>query len=322
MMKNGITIKKLAAFALALAMCAALLMGCASPAKTEPVKLGTLMGPTGMGMVAIMGEEYAKEYDITVSSAPEDITAAFISGELDMAAVPINLASVLYNKLDGDVYMLAVNTLGVLYVLENGNEVNSMADLAGKTLYATGQGATPEYIINYLLEKNGIAGEVSVEYKAEHSELAALMASGEVTLGMLPQPNVTATLAKNAELRIALDLTEEWGKVSDTQLVQGCIIARRSFVEENKAVIATFLKDYEASVAFVNEHHEKASLLMETYGIIPSASLAKAAIKKCNIVCLTGDDMAAAASGMLNVLFEVEPKSVGGALPDEELYYR
>ena len=321
-MKNGITIKKLAAFALALAMCAALLMGCASPAKTEPVKLGTLMGPTGMGMVAIMGEEYAKEYDITVSSAPEDITAAFISGELDMAAVPINLASVLYNKLDGDVYMLAVNTLGVLYVLENGNEVNSMADLAGKTLYATGQGATPEYIINYLLEKNGIAGEVSVEYKAEHSELAALMASGEVTLGMLPQPNVTATLAKNAELRIALDLTEEWGKVSDTQLVQGCIIARRSFVEENKAVIATFLKDYEASVAFVNEHHEKASLLMETYGIIPSASLAKAAIKKCNIVCLTGDDMAAAASGMLNVLFEVEPKSVGGALPDEELYYR
>ena len=207
-------------------------------------------------------------------------------------------------------------------MVENGNEIASIADLAGKTLYATGQGSTPEYIINYLLEKNGISDQVTVEYKAEHSELAALMAGGEVELGMLPEPNVTATLAKNADLRIALDLTEEWAKVSDTGLVQGCIIARSSFVDDNRAAIEAFLKDYKASAAFVNEHHEKASLLMESYGIIPSAALAKSAIGKCNIVCLTGEDMRAAAGGMLTVLFEANPKSVGGTLPGEELYYK
>ena len=314
--------KKLIALVMAALIAAAMLTGCVANTPDEPINIGVLMGPTGMGAVALMGDEYADKYSITVASAPDDVTAAFISGELDMAAVPVNLASVLYNKLDGDVVMLAVNTLGVLYVLQSGDQISGIADLAGKTLYATGQGATPEYIINYLLEANGIADQVTVEYKSEHSELAALMASGEVTLGMLPEPNVTATLAKNDSLSVALDLTEEWDKVSDTALVQGCLIAHRSFVEAHGDAVKAFMKDYTASTAFVNEHHEKASMLMETYGIIPSAALAKAAIKKCNIVCITGDEMAEAAGGMLEVLYNANPKSVGGALPGEDLYNR
>lgn len=291
-----------------------------APVQAGPLNVAALKGPTGMGIVALMGQEYASQYAVTLASSPDEVTAAFIAGSLDIAAVPINLGAVLYNKLEGDVAMLAVNTLGVLYILENGDSIQSIADLSGKTLGATGQGSTPEYVLNYLLEKNGIA-DAKVEYYTEHSELATLLTAGDVKLGMLPEPNVTATLAQNADLRVALDLTAEWSKVSDTKLVQGCIIARKSALEGREADITKFLKDYEASTAFVNGHHKKASILIEQYGIMAKAALAQKAIGKSNIVCLTGEEMRAAASGMLQVLFEANPKSVGGALPGDDFYY-
>ncbi|MDR0840413.1 MAG: ABC transporter substrate-binding protein [Christensenellaceae bacterium] len=285
-----------------------------------PLRIAALKGPTGMGIVALMEPQYANQYAITIASAPDEVTAGIISGNLDIAAVPTNLASVLYNKLEGDVVMLAVNTLGVLYVLEDGDTIHSLADLSGKTLYATGQGATPEYALNFLLEKNGLS-DVTVEYYSEHSELATLMASGDVKLGMLPEPNVTATMAQNETLRIALDLTEEWNKVSDTTMVMGCIIARKSAIAGNEAAIKQFLTDYAASTAFVNKKHQMASQLIAQYGIIPKAELAQKAIPKCNIVCLTGDEMRTAAQGMLQVLFDADPKSVGGALPQQDFYW-
>ncbi|MEA5060408.1 MAG: MqnA/MqnD/SBP family protein [Candidatus Pelethousia sp.] len=293
----------------------------AEPApQAAPLRIAALKGPTGMGMVALMGDEYAQQYEITLAGSPDEVTASFISGSLDVAAVPVNLASVLYSKLEGDVTMLAVNTLGVLYVLENGDSIQTIADLSGKALAATGQGATPEYILNYLLEKNGLQ-DVKVEYYAEHSELATLLVSGDVKLGMLPEPNVTAAMAQNADLRVALDLTEEWNKVSDTELVQGCIIARKSAMEGRETEISQFLKDYESSTAFVNQKHEEAALLIEQYGIMAKAALAKQAIGNCNIVCMTGDEMKAAADGMLQVLFTANPKSVGGAVPGDDFYY-
>ncbi|MEA4969636.1 MAG: MqnA/MqnD/SBP family protein [Candidatus Pelethousia sp.] len=292
----------------------------AAPVQAGPLNIAALKGPTGMGMVALMGQEYASQYAITLASSPDEVTAAFIAGSLDIAAVPINLAAVLYNKLEGEAVMLAVNTLGVLYILENGDSIQSIADLSGKTLGATGQGSTPEYVLNYLLEKNGIV-DAKVEYYSEHSELGTLLAAGDVKLGMLPEPNVTATMAQNADLRVALDLTEAWSQVSDTKLVQGCIIARKSSLEGREADIAKFLKDYAASTAFVNAHHKKASMLIEQYGIMAKAALAQQAISKSNIVCITGEEMRAAASGMLQVLFEANPKSVGGALPGDAFYY-
>lgn len=285
------------------------------------INIAALKGPTGMGMAGIMGDEYEGVYNIELSSAPTDVAAKFISGEIDVAAVPVNLASVLYNKLGGDVVVLAVNTLGVLYILENGDTVATLSDLAGKTLYATGQGSTPEYILNYILAAAGLTDEVTVEYYTEHSELATLMASGEVTLGMLPEPNVTAVTVKNTDVRVALDLTAEWDAVSDTALVQGCLIARRSFVEEHPAAVASFLKDYEASTAFVNEHHQKAAMVMEAQGILPSSAIAKEAISKCHIVYMTGSEMQDALGAMLAVLYDADPGSVGGALPAEDFYY-
>jgi len=293
---------------------------CAKKAE-DPLKLGVLIGPSGMGACRLLDEDYAKTYSVSLSSAPDEITAKFISGEIDAAAVPINLASVLYQKLEGNVRLAAIDTLGVLYILDSSDSVHSFADLAGKTLYATGQGSTPEYILNYLLEKNGIEGQVTVEYKAEHSELAALLASGEVSLGMLPEPNVTAAHAKNQTLRVALDLTEEWSSVCQTQLVQGVLIVRADYAQAHAEATNALLKDFGESVSFVNESPDEASAKLEEYGILPSAAIAKQAIDRCNIVCITGEEMKTAAAGMLQVLFDANPKSVGGALPENDFYY-
>lgn len=307
----------------------------ATPAPTptpapEKAKLSVaaLKGPTGMGLVQLMqadeNGETAVDYTITLASAPDEISGKLVTGEVDIAAAPINLAAALYNKTEGKVKLIAVNTLGVLYILENGNSIKSVADLKKVKLYATGQGATPEFVLNQLLEQNGVLGAVEAEYMAEHTELAALLASGEggVKVAMLPEPNVTIAMLKNKDLRIALDLTEEWNKVSGgTKLVQGCIVVRTDVLEQRPEAIAAFLEEYMASTAFTNEHVEEAAALMEAYGILPNAAAAKAAIPKCNIVCITGEEMRASASNMLQVLFRADPKSVGGKLPDDAFYF-
>lgn len=312
--------KKLTALILIACMAAALFAGCGTKA-TTPANIGTLQGPTGMGMVTLMGDEFSSKYNITIESAPDAVVGKIINGELDIAAVPVNLAATLYNKTEGNIMMIAVNTLGVLYVLEDGETVNSMADLAGKKLYATGQGSTPEYMLSYLLEKNGLTDSVTVEYKAEHSELATLMASGEVKLGMLPEPNVTATMAKNENLRVALDLTKEWKDAAGVEPVQGCIVVRKDYFEQNQAVVRLFLKEYEAAVNYTKANQAETAALMEKYGIIGSAAIAEKAIDKCNIVCYRDEAMRTAAEAMLQVLFDANPKSVGGALPGDDFYY-
>jgi NitT/TauT family transport system substrate-binding protein len=315
--------KKILSIVLAVLMLAAVFAfaGCKkAPADETRVRIAALKGPTGMGVAPLMNKENYPKYDITIGSDPSAVTASFIAGEYDVAALPVNVAAVLYNKLEGDVVMLGITTLGVLYVLESGEEINSMADLSGKTLYATGQGSTPEYILNYLLEKNGLS-DVTVEFKAEHSELATLMAEGSVTLGMLPEPNVTATMAKNDSLRVALDLTAEWNKVTDSKLVQGVLIARRSFVKEHESVIQALIADYTKAAETVNTASDEAAQMIVDAEILPALPIAKAAIPRCNIVFITGSEMKKAAGDMYNVLFAADPKSVGGAVPGDDMYY-
>ncbi len=314
--------KKIVSFILLACLALFVLVGCVNePVDNTVINIAALKGPTGMGIAPLTDNEQYPAYNITIESAPDVVTSNFISGSVDVAAVPINLASVLYNKLEGDVVMLGVTTLGVLYIVENGNEIQSIADLAGRTLNATGQGSTPEYVINYLLDANGLADSVTVEYTAEHSELGSLLAAGEVSIGMLPEPNVTATLAKNESLRVALNLTEEWNKVCDTELVQGCLIARRSFVEEHSGLIDKFVSDYAAATALVQTEPEVAASLIVANGILANETLAANAIPRCNIVFYTGVDMKDAASEMFNVLFNANPKSIGGALPADDMYY-
>ena len=294
---------------------------CSKKQDDTEIRIASLKGPTGMGMVKLTDKQNYPNYTVSIEASPDALNPRIISGEVDVAAVPVNLASVLYNKLDGDISVLAVSTLGVLYVVEAGSEVNSVADLAGKTVYATGQGATPEYILNYLLDKNGVAGSVEVNYVGEHAALATMLANGSAEIGMLPEPNVTSTLAGNDNLRIALNLTEEWNKVCSTELVQGVVIARKSFVNEHPEAIEQFLREYEKSSAFVNENIDEAAKLIVDAGILGNVEIAKKAIPNCNISFSKGEAMHKAVEGMLTVLFEANPKSIGGKLPDKDFYY-
>lgn len=294
---------------------------CSKKQDDTEIRIAALKGPTGMGMVKLADKQNYPNYTVSIEASPDALNPRIISGEVDVAAVPVNLASVLYNKLDGDISVLAVSTLGVLYVVEAGSEVNSVADLAGKTVYATGQGATPEYILNYLLDKNGVAGSVEVNYVGEHAALASMLADGSAEIGMLPEPNVTSTLAGNDNLRIALNLTEEWNKVCSTELVQGVVIARKSFVNEHPEAIEQFLREYEKSSAFVNENIDEAAKLIVDVGILGNVEIAKKAIPNCNISFSKGEAMHKAVEGMLTVLFEANPKSIGGKLPDKDFYY-
>jgi len=263
-------------------------------------------------------------YEFTISAAPDEIRGKMVTKELDIAAIPTNVASVLYNKTEGGVQLLAINTLGVLYMLENGNSINSVEDLRGKTIGATGQGSNPEYVLNYVLEKNGlkVGTDVTVKYYATHDELATLMASGDIAAAMLPQPNVTAVMAKNADIRIALDMSAEWDKVSDDgQLAMGCVAVRTEFAKEHPQAVATFLKEYEASVKYVKENVQAASELIAEYGIMAAAPLAAKAIPNCNLTFIAGDELKSVIDGYYKVLFAAAPASIGGKVPDDGFYY-
>jgi NitT/TauT family transport system substrate-binding protein len=310
------------------------------PATPEPAPLNTpeaektgakinvaaLKGPTGIGMVKLMedGEkgESLNTYNFTIAAAPDEVVGKVASGEVDVAAVPTNVAATLYAKTEGKVEIMALNTLGVLYVLENGETINSVKDLSGKTLHASGQGATPEYVMNYILEKNGVT-DCTIEWHGEHAELATLIASGEVELALLPEPNVTSVLMKSETTRVALDLTEEWNAVAgdESELTMGCLIVRKDFAEENKKALNAFLEEYEASVEYVNSNVADAAQLVEKFGIMPAAAAAEKAIPNCNIVYVDGDEMKTSIEALYNVLFEANPKSIGGALPGEDFYY-
>ena len=296
----------------------------------EPVttRVAALKGPTAMGMVKLMSDDPQSAegplYAFTLAGAADEVTPSLIKGELDMACVPANLASVLYNKTEGEIIPLAVNTLGVIYIVENGNAVNSMADLAGKTIVAAGKGSTPEYALRYLLSENGIDPDkdVVIDWKSEHAECVSALATGAATIALLPQPFVTVAQTKIEGLRMALDLTAEWDALDNgSGMITGVVVARKPFVEEHPAAVAAFLEDYAASVDWVNSNTADAAQLISEFGIIEAAPVAQKALPYCNIVCITGDELAEKLSGYLEVLFEAEPTAVGGKLPGDDFYY-
>ncbi|MDY4200187.1 MAG: ABC transporter substrate-binding protein, partial [Candidatus Fimadaptatus sp.] len=262
-------------------------------------------------------------YQFTIAGAPDEITALLVKGELDVAAVPSNLASVLYNNTNGGVKVAMINTLGILYVVEAGDTVNSVADLKGRTVYSSGKGATPEYSVDYILSQNGIDPEtdVTVEFKSEHTELAAALQSGTADLAVLPEPFVTTVLAGNDNLRVALNLNEEWDKVSDgSGMVTGVLVVRSEFAEQHPDELTALLEAYEQSVNFVNENPAEAAGIIEQNGIA-KAAVAEQAIPKCNIVFISGNEMRTKVEGFLEILFDMNPKAVGGALPGDDFYY-
>ncbi len=296
------------------------------------INIAALKGPTAMGMIKFMDDADAgsltdNNYNFTICSAADEITPKLIQGEFDIAAVPANLASVLYNKTEGGVEVLAINTLGVLYIVENGESVQSVADLAGKTIYASGKGATPEYALNYILSSNGIDPEkdVTIEWKSEHAECLSALLADEDGIALLPQPFVTTAQTKSENLRVALDLTSEWDALqkdsdSPSALITGVVVARKAFIEENPDAVTAFLSHYKDSVDFVLANTDDAAALIGKYEIV-TEEVAKKALPACNITYIDGAEMKEKLSGYLTVLMDQNAQSVGGTLPADDFYY-
>lgn len=288
-----------------------------------------LSGPTGIGAANLKAKAEKKEtavnYNVTVVAQPDEVVAKISKGEADIAAIATNLAAKLYNKTKGGITILAVNTLGVLNVITpEGVEINSLADLKGKKVYTTGQGSNPEYIINYLFEKNGINkdSDLTLEFKAEGTELLTVWSNDPTAVIIAPQPVATTLTVQNPKAKIAIDLTDEWEKLGDdSALMMGCVVVRNEYLKENKATVDKFMEEYKASVETANKDIDGTAALCETYGIVAKAAIAKKAIPNCNLCFISGKEMKTKLSGYLTVLFNADKTAVGGTLPADTFYY-
>lgn len=344
--------KKLLSLVLVSLLCMGLIAGCAPSenmtstlpegTKTAPtnadvteepklpditVNAAVMTGPTAIGTVKLMDDaesgSSALKYNFTVAGTADEINPKLIQGKLDIAAVPVNLASNLYNKTNGGIKILAVNTLGVLYITAKGEAVSSVLDLKGKTILATGKGQTPEYTLRHILKENGIDPDkdVNIEFKSEPKEIVAIMKQSENAVAMLPQPYVTVAQGAVEGLTVALDLTAEWDKLPGaSKLVTGSVVVRTEFAEQYPEVVEAFMKEYELSTKYANENIDGTAALLEKFGIF-NADVAKKAIPYCNIVFMAGDEMKSTVGDYLAMLYSANPASVGGKLPEDSFYY-
>lgn len=352
-MKEGYFMKRLIALAIAMILCVGLFASCSTedgqtektttdaetttaPETTaelsqDPVRAYALQGPTGMGFAKLMQDsadgKAALSYEFQLAASADEFTGEIIQGNFEIAAVPTNLAAVLYARTEGAVSVAAVNTMGVLHLLENGDTIQSIEDLEGKTVYSSGQGSVPEYVMNYILDTFDIDCEVI--YEANHDAVATRLLAGEIDLAVLPEPKVT-TVLKNAEvpegMRAALDLTEVWQDACDANnvdgsLYMGCVIVNNSWAQEHPAEMKAFLEEYKASIEYVETNPAEAAQIIADQGIIPSAQIAEAAIPGSNIVYVDGEEMATDLASFYDILYSYNPDSVGGAVPDDNIYY-
>ena len=322
--------KKILTLGLILAMALTMFTACSTEevpsTVSQTVNIAALNGPTGMAMVDLMDME--DKYAITTYQAPTDITAKIINGEVDVAAVPSNLAAVLYNKTEGDIVAVSPIALGMLQILGNNADVQEVSDLAGKTIIASGQGGTPEYVLQKVLQDNGLTiyEDVNVQWVANHSEVNTQLLSQEGTIAMIPEPFVSTALAQGQEgVTKLFDLNELWEEATGQQLPMGVLVATRSFAEDRSDDLKVLLSDLQASVDYVNDSPAEAAKAIVEHGFIGDEAIAEAAIPNCHIVLYTGDN-AAEGIEMLKTfnqtLYDMDPASVGGALPDENLYYQ
>ncbi|MBQ4333504.1 MAG: ABC transporter substrate-binding protein [Clostridia bacterium] len=323
--------KKVFSLLLGAVLTVTLLAGCVGtkPYEAVDIRITAIAGPTGVGLVELMQKQAdgkaGNNYTFDVVTAPDQAVASIANGTADMAAVPTNLASALYKKTGGKVQVLALNTLGVLHVLTNGEDVSSVYDLKGKTIYTSGKGANPEYILRYVLEHNGVNPDtdVKIEFVADNDTLGTLVANGTAKVALVPEPKASAVMVQNKDVKRALNMSDEWSKVnkSGVPLTMGCVVARKEFVEQNPEAVRMFLQEYRASIANVQADVERAATLCETYKIIPKAAIAKAAIPNCGLTYVEGALMYTQLSGYLSILNGYNPAAIGGVLPAEDFYY-
>lgn len=324
--------RKVTAVALSFAMMGALLTGCGSGKAEEKVtvKVGALKGATTLGLLPLEDKaangEAGENYEFSMMTAADELLPMMIKGELDIALLPSNVASILYQKTNGGVTVIDINTLGVLYMVSGDSSVTGVEDLAGRTIYLTGKGTTPDYVLHYILSGNGMDADsdCTLEYKSEATEVAALLAENPDAIGLLPQPFVTAACAQNDALSVILDMNAEWEKLQGedgSRLVTGVTVVRNEFLQEHENAVATFMEEHQASAQSMNSDVENGAKLAAASGIIAKEPIALKAIPKCNITYIDGADMKQALSGYLEVLYEQNPESIGGALPGDDFYY-
>lgn len=291
----------------------------------DAVRVGGMKGPTTMGLVQFMNEEETEgdgEYTFQMVTAADELTGAFVAGNVDIALVPANMASILYHKTEGNVQVIDINTLGVLYLVTADESISTVADLKGKTVYSTGKGQTPEYVLNYLIGANGLSqDDVTVEFKSEATEVVSALVQDETAIGILPQPFATAACKQNENLKEVCDLTKEWDNTGNGTLVTGVTIAKKDYIEANPEIIDDFLDEHEDSIEEANEDPEKTAELIAAAGIVEKAPVAQAALPKCNLKYMDGEEMKDALSGYLEVLMGQAPESIGGSLPEDDFYF-
>lgn len=322
------TFKKLTTILLVMTLGMAV-MGCGKEEAPASVRVGSLKGPTSIGLVELMERaehnETANTYSFTMETAADTLLTMMVQEKLDIALVPANVASVLYNKTEGQIVAVDINTLGVLYMISGDESITDIRDLSGKTIYLTGKGTTPDYVLQYVLEENGLTKEdVTLEYKSEATEVAAVLSEDESAIGLLPQPFVTATMVKNENLSIIFDMNEEWNKLQGedgSMMVTGVTVVRKAFLESNEGAVKLFLEDHKQSAEYVNSNIEAAASLVVKTGIIEKEPIAKKAIPNCNITYIDKEEMKNALSGYLNVLYKKDAKAVGGNMPGDDFYY-
>lgn len=303
------------------------LAGCGAKKESTQVNVGSLKGPTSMGLVSLMEKSEAGEtennYSFTMETTADALLTGVVKGELDIALVPANVASILYQKTEGQIAVIDINTLSVLYMVCADSSLHTFEDLKGRTIYLTGKGTTPDYALQYLLQKHGISpDEVTLEYKSEATEVASVLAQNPEAVGLLPQPFVTAACAQNENLQVVFDFNDEWENVSEdgSRLVTGVTIVRRAFLEAHEDAVLAFMKEHEESAGFANSNPDETAAYVVKYGILEKEPIAKKALPACNITYIDGEDMKQILSGYLNVLYQMDGTAVGGSLPEEDFY--
>lgn len=291
------------------------------------INIASLKGPTSIGLVKLYddsdNENSINTYNYSIYGTADEISAGLVKGEIDIAAIPCNLASVLYGKTQGEIQIAGINTLGVLYIVQKGENISSVSDLRGKTIYTTGQGTTPEYTLRYLLSENGIDpdNDVTIKFCSEASEVVSSISALSSAVAMLPQPYVTVAKSSIEGLMTALDVTEEWEKLdNNSTVVTGVVVVRKEFAEENPEAVKNFLNEYKNSTDFANENTEECAELLEKFDIF-KAAIAKKAIPECNVVLITGEEMQSKVLSYLSVLYDANPSSIGGTMPDNSIFY-
>lgn len=307
----------------------ALLAGCGEKEEETVLRIGGMKGPTSMGLLFMKDEVEngagTGAYEFTMVTGADELLPMMIKGELDIALVPANVAAILYQKTEGGVAVIDINTLGVLYMVSGDSNIVNVEDLRGKTIYLTGKGTTPDYVLHYILQENGLQeGDYTLEYKSEPTEVAALLAEKPEAVGLLPQPFVTVACAQNEALQVVMDMNEQWSLLqgeSGSCMVTGVTVVRKEVLEENEKAVLEFMSKHKASAEAINQDVEKGAELVVAAGIIGKAPIAQKAIPKCNITYVDGEEMKQALSGYLQVLFEQDATSVGGKLPEDDFYY-